>query len=337
MGASHTVQAPANWEIPTRSQLSRGHAIREQVANTHHDTPGAWARMINNLYEYVKPPLIVGVPIDPVTATGADSWTTFARYKIPLDHTGTASDEGVVFSGYAAIANGDTGFLRVTTPAAPAPSGISFTSAAAAWRENLTSKVSVDTDLGGPGGDPEVTFEGKATTSGSNLTVDAWHIDWWGGDSTLPNGPFDNAFLPMEPAALTAQETALSVEEMQRMHRNLLDLYRRRTAGMICSQWWANSKTVNGKQVRQWVMQPPFADQVRVWAYVHTGGGTWSANLGSATSSTLATPLAASWRSIDFAINRVLEPTPVRFGLTVDNAAVQGVCAWFRPILGRLR
>ena len=115
MGTIHKVEARGTWNVPTGARATGGAAIVEQVSNTHFDTVGGCAQMINNIYEHLKPPLIFDYYTTVFTEAGGSA-VVKARYKVPVHHIGTGSNEGLIFSYEAFVSGGATGSIRLTTP-----------------------------------------------------------------------------------------------------------------------------------------------------------------------------------------------------------------------------
>jgi len=69
--------------------MSSGHYIRKLAAGGGNDTPGDWAKMVNNLYEVNKQPIVNDVWQAPREGGGFGTFAIIARYRMPTEHLGT--------------------------------------------------------------------------------------------------------------------------------------------------------------------------------------------------------------------------------------------------------
>ena len=348
MGTKHIIQAVADWDLPRGTHAGPGHFIVDEVsapADPHHDTVGAWAQMANNLYAHCRPPLILDAFRTDWEAAGTGSDETIAIYKVPGETVGTGKDtpdwEGLQLTAWAKKPGGTSSMkLAVATDTET----MSITGAS--YGAHTTAAVCGFNDgADDPDNDVTVTITGVASI-GSGLFVQSLCVDWWVLTGYLADGPFVNVFRPC-PTDLSVQGSyrdahePVSVERMRRIVRNLIDLKRRRTPGMIATSYHRNdlsTKTpgATNEAFRVRTLQHEHASHVRGWIYGKrdNAAGVTTMTVGSVSQTLPLASTSNSWNRFDLIVpsHTLSHPRAHDFSVSINDCTVRGICAWWRPV-----
>lgn len=360
MGANHTVEALADWRIPLGAEASSGHYIRERTTQTNAaDCPGDWARLVNNLYEWCKPPLVDDSWQAARNVASGAGPTVLGRYRIPHELLGSgltgADIERLRLTARVRANGGGTGEQRIQVTESGLFVVQSFVNAAYDWVQ-AASGVGFDDELGDapdvdPGVDREVTVQLDCSGGGS-ADMAAAQIWWEDGGSPLADGPYSNEFAPCQIPNYETRRRPLSVAMMRRLLGNLDGLRRRRIPGMICATYLqanALSKTGGGtsnQYIRALGFRPAGVDEARVYVYADatTPPDSLIVELRGATTAGVSETISGiggslAWHRADLVLEPHHDADPVIEELVVKTAGsesvrVRGCCAWYRAMAG---
>lgn len=352
MGTGHSLEATiADVVFPTGRTLRPSTPIVDSdlAASGLGDQPADWARFVNWLYETMKVPFVSDLLEADLTEANAGSWNVAARYMLPTGTVATnqstsANREGLMGSFLASTSPGSNASqIRINVADVSDTEAISFTDTSLT-RQNTAAKCDVNTQ---DDKDVEVLVEINPGTA-ETVTLRSIGLDWFSGDSSLPDGPYDNDFHPQDVINAFQELRTLGVPRLELLIRSLVDLYKRRTAHMVLASWRdaaAGSQTSDAELalVRALTKQRQHQDRMRVYVYgVYDEvdgyvrvrvGDTVDVNIGIDE----GLPNLAGWTFIDVDVPRRHTTTPLPLDVQLDTkeALINGVCAWWLPIRER--
>lgn len=300
MSVEHDVTTTlGDIRVPTGIDAHFGKHIleMEDEPDGAYDRLGRYAQIINDLYEHMRPPLINCYPYTPWATTSA-TYAELARWKVPSSHCGTGvafggtDPEGLASGITYSVSGGGTASLKIETVQGSSERG-SLTSASAVNVDVPSSgQLDFDDTLSGYLSDLDLVLYGK-TTAGT-LSVRDIEVRWASGRSNLPDGPYDNGFIPLSTlngvAAQYAGKTgdathryqAVTPPRMQRLTRDLFVLKRTRTPGTICQAHFGTAGFVyfdgvppsafTATLAQGLTKQHQYVHTARFWAYGQDGG-----------------------------------------------------------------
>lgn len=348
MATGHAIQSTlANWRLPSDTQAGPGWPIIEEVASTsqeHNDTVGAIAKMINNLWQELRPQLVFDrYATLGISPSGTGSYETLSRYMIPGEvvasyHATSAITETLISRTNVQVSGGDSAAIRVDTPTnAVAADASSVTSAA--WVSTGSPTIQA-TD--GDSGDLEITVNGNVTTTASNLDLFGFSLWWDASRTSIPNGPYATEDLvALYTSLYTNKAACLSPQKIRRLAKALLYLKKRRLPGVVMNGY-SEVGTSQSVATRCLAWQSEYVSKMRVYVYAEDNGSgsTLSATLTSGrTTATDTTSLAASapaqWKVFDLEVEprrAGQAPLPWELKTGASGATIYGASAWWRPI-----
>lgn len=363
---------PANIVIPTGQAMAYNHPITEARVTArlaHKDVPGVWAQSVNDLFEHTKPPIQEVLSFIGFSVSTAEE--DIARWMLPVwmvggNRASGAGQEGLICGVYGAAAGGSTNTYRLVTN--DDNETVTTSTSTDHWKdvpdptvkrariidpviENITNPISRDT---------EVVLSGFSDTDNVLMTVNAIDLRWAAGSdgqrTFLGSKVFDGSsdFVPLPTsgsgtANYADESEPLSVEKMQRLARDLVDLKRRRTPGMILTSNTAQRSgtgfSVGALQRHFWARawQQEFAQSARVWVYGSANGfgntafTGWIGTLGqdSATQSFDDFATTDVWTRVDLfvpPVPRNSAPVPLDFFVEFQNFGIGAVTAFWKEL-----
>lgn len=374
MGTDATVRTQTNWKLPAGTAMASGQFVVEGPASPargHRDTPGDWARWVNDLYDFFHPALVNDAFGTALVGGGVDTYSTIARYRLPAEFCGTgltaAGDvEGLLLSVYGLTDNGalNPGTARVVTDSDSHETN-QLDTAFHQWVKSAFDEENGKCDFydgldDGPtqGGDvigaiqhdPEIHVDLKGLTDGSKVKVSALNL-WMAplrASVGLPDGPYHNDFTPCNVSEYATESRPLSVEKMERLLVNLDDLKRRRTPSMILASWLPTAAIDDSKGATKTSIawrapgfRPEYVTEARFYVYAEglapapATGDISITFAGQTVTIPSITPSGYLWYRADF----YLGESTARGTITVDDLSVQlsgctaqGCCGWYRAI-----